>query len=212
MLDELTLYLGRAGVQSIILVNQDSIYKGYKKAFDSIESLEDKDICILCHDDIKVFNDPREFLPILIEQLGKVDTGFVGVAGTTHLSPNATWWDQTLWRKGKHSGLVFHVQGDVMESTFYGNYRQTVCLDGLFLAATVKTIRAVGLEKPNHFPGEWDFYDIHYTVSAHKKGLKNYTVPIFIKHQSRGELVGRDSWHKNREAFIKNTSLPIVLG
>ena len=85
-------------------------------------------------------------------------------------------------------------------------------MDGLFLAATVKTLRKVGLEKPEYFPGEWDFYDIHYTVTARKQGWRNFTVPLFIKHESRGELVGRDSWHKNREAFIKNTSLPIVIG
>jgi len=34
---------------------------------------------------------------------------------------------------------------------------------------------------------------------------------IKIFHNSRGELVGRDSWHKNREAFIANNDLPIEI-
>ena len=33
--------------------------------------------------------------------------------------------------------------------------------------------------------------------------------PISIIHDSSGELVGRDSWHKNREAFIHNVKLPL---
>lgn len=209
-LKDLISYLSRAGVKPTILVNQKSIYTGYKKAFKSVD-VEDDDICIMCHDDIKIFNDPKEFTSILLEKLYKNTTGFVGVAGTTYLSEDAVWWNKSLWNQGKHSGLVFHVQDNILETTFYGNYREVVCLDGLFLATTGRVLNKIGLAKPSYFEGEWDFYDIHYTITARKQGLRNFTVPLFIKHESIGELVGRDSWHKNREAFIKNTPLPIVI-
>jgi hypothetical protein len=57
----------------------------------------------------------------------------------------------------------------------------------------------------------WDFYDIHYTTTAHHLGFENHTVPVDLIHHSNGELVGRDSWHKNRKAFIANTKLPIKI-
>ena len=75
-------------------------------------------------------------------------------------------------------------------------------MDGVFLAATIKTLRSIQLTKPAAFQGAWDFYDIFYTFQTHLKNKKNYTVPIQIRHESIGELAGRDSWHKNREAFI----------
>ena len=95
--------------------------------------------------------------------------------------------------------------------TFYGPYDNVAVLDGLFLAAKAKNLKTVGLEKPQYFEGEWDFYDIHYTTTALKHGMKNRAVPIPMIHHSSGQLVGRDSWHKNRQAFINNNTLPIIL-
>ena len=57
----------------------------------------------------------------------------------------------------------------------------------------------IGLEKPDYLKGGWDFYDIHYTLTAHKMGFENKTIPIAIVHHSPGELVGRDSWHINKD-------------
>jgi len=84
-------------------------------------------------------------------------------------------------------------------------------LDGLFLAARAKVIRDIGLQKPEYFEGEWDFYDIHYTSKAFLQGYINKVLDMNILHNSRGELVGRDSWHKNRLAFIEKTDLPLKL-
>ena len=83
-----------------------------------------------------------------------------------------------------------------------------VVLDGLFLAASAKTLRKVGLEKPDYLIGDWDFYDLHYTFTAFKKGLTNVTVNLKIAHLSAGDLVGREGWEENRQAFIKEHELP----
>jgi len=207
----LSSYLSRAGVGSKFLVGQKSIFEGYANAFKRFD-IQDDDIVIMCHDDIEILTEQSAFLDIIVSNCMKHDTGFVGVAGTTHLSQDAVWWNHNLWQQGKHRGHVFHGK-DILtaDSTYYGKPDQVVCMDGLFLAANGKVLREVGLDKPEYFEGDWDFYDIHYTVTAHKKKYKNRVVPIQILHNSKGELAGRDSWHKNRQAFIEKTNLPLSL-
>ena len=156
--------------------------------------------------------DPQEFINVLIKGSRKENSGFMGPAGTTYLSENAIWWEHELWQKGLHKGFVLHGES-IYESdyTFYGSPGRVVCLDGLFLAISGKSLNKIDLTKPLHFEGEWDFYDIHYTMQAHKKGLYNTVEPLFILHRSKGELVGRDSWHNNRSSFIKSTNLPVYV-
>ena len=156
--------------------------------------------------------DPQEFVRVLIRGARKENSGFMGPAGTTHLSESAIWWDHQLWSQQKHRGFVIHGE-NIYESeyTFYGSPGRVVCLDGLFLAIGGKSLKEVDLSKPKHFEGDWDFYDIHYTIQAHKKGLYNTVEPLFILHRSKGDLVGRDSWHKNRDSFIKATDLPVIV-
>ena len=192
------------------LVNQPSIFAGYQKAFTD-NDVQDDDIVILCHDDIEILSSPWVLKQCLMETL-KHDAGFIGVAGTKKLTEDAIWWNQNVWRSGGHSGIVWHGE-DIMSSdtTYYGQHGRVVVMDGLFLAASGKTLRSVGLSQPGYLPGGWDYYDIHYTLTAHKQGLKNKTVPLNILHNSKGELAGRDSWHANREAFIGHHRLPVTV-
>jgi len=206
--EKLLSYLSSCNVDTKILVGSKSIFSGYQKAFEHVKP-EDNDIIILCHDDIEILSSRDTFAKALSHRLVDSKTGFVGVAGTTLLSKDATWWNHQLWSQGKHRGFVFH--GDNLESsqsTYYGQNDKVIVLDGLFLAATAKVIRDIGLEKPEYLKGDWDFYDIHYTFTANQKGYNNYTVPIFILHNSFGNLAGRESWHDNRERFINKHSLP----
>jgi len=209
--NNLVSYLSSAGVEVKLLVNQDSIFKGYEKALQKVKP-DDSDIIILCHDDIQIDMPPQSFVKIL-SLLQNKTYGFIGPAGTTHLSENAVWWDQALWKEGKHRGAVHHINPEGKKYfTHYGAFEEVVVLDGLFLAARADLIKKVGLEKPYYFEGKWDFYDIYYTYEAHKQNYENHTVPIKITHLSRGELAGRDSWHKNRLAFINENrkDFPLV--
>ena len=207
----LSSYLSRCNISTKFLVGQKSIFSGYANAFKKF-NIQDNDIVIMCHDDIEILTDTEVFKNIIVQTCLQSETGFIGVAGTRELSLDAVWWNHGLWQQGKHRGHVYHGK-DILtaDSTFYGKPDQVVCMDGLFLAARGKVIREVGLEKPDHFEGDWDFYDIHYTVTAHKKGYKNKVVPISVLHNSHGELAGRESWHKNRLAFIDNNNLPIII-
>ncbi len=204
-------YLAKSGVMVKLLVNQDSIFSGYKKAFISTNPNPD-DIIILSHDDIRINLPFTSLVPGLKKALTK-DTGFVGVAGTTYLDKDLVWWDQKRWQQGYHRGAVYHAKGYQVNSkpTSYGPAGQVVCLDGLFLAARAKVLEEIDLAKPNYLEGDWDFYDIHYTLSAHARGYKNKAMLMPIVHYSVGELTGRDSWHKNRNLLYNKyeKELPI---
>ena len=213
--DKLLTFLSRCKINVFLISRAESIFKAYQRGFGYANPAEE-DIVIFCHDDIEIREEPEEFVAKLEAMFTESTTrGFVGAAGTTHLGETAVWWERTLWEARKHRGRVSHITPEGVE--YWTDYtpnkcptREVVVLDGLFLAATPKCIEAVGLEKPEYFTGEWDFYDIHYTSKAHDLGFVNKVMDFNILHHSRGELVGRDSWHENREAFIANTELPLI--
>ncbi len=190
-----------------------SIFEAYNSTLDIIsehgKALKDEDIFVLCHDDISIQTKPESFIKILKETTKPKNVGFVGVAGTTELGPDAVWWNHEKWQQNKHSGFALH--GKEMMPTYYGHYRRVVVLDGLFLACSWRTLKQINLTKPPYFIGDWDFYDLHYTLQAHKLGLSNLTVPIVVNHMSRGELVGKDGWQYNRLKFIENERLPVSI-
>jgi len=223
LIDTLSSY----GVEVKVLVNQQSIFSAYKKGVESCNA-DNKDIIICCHDDIDIRSSKSEFLSAVAKCVHE-KTGIVGPAGTTLLGEDAVWWNHDRWQQGLHRGCVNHFnlqkENSYYESrkmdgtkedgtgtitpTNYGPPGRVVALDGLFLAARKEVWEAIGLEKPEYFEGDWDFYDIHYTTSAHNLGYHNHAISLNLIHYSSGELVGRDSWYKNREAFIKNTVLPL---
>jgi hypothetical protein len=194
-------YLAICGIDVKLLVNQNSIFSGYEKALAKTDP-NPEDIIILSHDDVAVNMPYTGFTSIITKSITD-DTGFVGPAGTTYLGDDSVWWDHDRWNQGYHRGGVFHIskEKDQLETTIYGRNGQVVVLDGLFLAAKAKVLKEIGLRKPEYLKEHWDFYDLHYTLSAHRKGYINKTIPLPIIHYSRGELAGRDSWHTNREGF-----------
>jgi hypothetical protein len=204
-------YLKECGFEVHLLVNQKSIFSAYKEKINSLKLMKD-DLVILCHDDIEILLDKELFTPLLEKTLNKPDVGFVGVAGTKHLGQSGVWWDglQNPQSRTWLSGAVYHGESlNRCDLTYFGPPSQVVVLDGVFLAAKGKTLNSIQLDKPKSFSGEWDFYDIWYTYQTNNKKLKNFTLPIPLLHSSIGQVQGRDSWHQNREAFIKNASLPL---
>jgi hypothetical protein len=181
-----------------MLVGFNSIFEAYNKGFKKLNANPD-DIIILCHDDIQIYLN-QDIKTILNDALTK-DTGFVGVAGTKQLFNDAIWWN---WYNPQHmSGKVIHGSSSSNHLTTFGDCGQVAVLDGLFLACRASTLNIISMIKPITFEGNWDFYDIYYTIQTSLLGLKNKTVPIMVRHESMGELAGRDSWHKNRKAFIE---------
>ena len=115
----LSSYLSRAGISTKFLVGQKSIFSGYSNAVKRFD-IKDNDIVIMCHDDIEILTDTEVFKNIIVKSCSQIETGFVGVAGTTYLSQDAVWWNHQLWQQGKHRGHVYH-GSDIMtaDSTYY---------------------------------------------------------------------------------------------
>ena len=201
-------YFKRAGINHSWLVAEKSIFDAYANEIEQI-SPRDQDIVIMCHEDIEIWDDPQE-LKLQLDHCLDSHAGFIGVAGTTNLNRDAVWWDINQRKKGELRGFVWQGKD---RSTFYPNYfgapGRVTALDGCFLAASGKTLKSMNLRKPGHFTHSWDFYDLHYTLQAHKKGLENYVVPIHILHNSPGEMIAERGWAENRKGFLRVEDLPI---
>jgi|ETNvirenome_6_85_1030632.scaffolds.fasta_scaffold00393_16 hypothetical protein len=204
----LSEYLQNAGWQVCLLSGYSSIFEAYSDAI-TLHDIKAKDKVIMCHDDIDIMTDKKYFNMFIDEKLDNSDTGFVGVAGTCLLKHSGVWWEglnQPPGHLNPLSGLVYHGKPGTMRETYYGTCGQVSVLDGVFLATTGRVLHTISLKKPKFFTGDWDFYDIFYTAQTYLKDLKNYTIPISLIHNSPGDTRGRDSWHENKNAFIRHFS------
>jgi len=213
---EIEKYLTAAGWNVIYLENKKSIFDAYNEIIKT--TVKPEDYVIMCHDDISILTDKKVFNDLLNTYLDDEEVGFVGVAGTQFLPVNAVWWNDAS-KYNPNSGPMNPLKGMVyhgnsiyeMTPSFYGHHGQCVVLDGLFLAAKGETLLNIYLGKPEVFEGDWDFYDIYYTIQTHLGGKKNMCMPITVLHKSIGQM--KEGWYKNREAFIKmyRGALPIVI-
>lgn len=206
-------YLESVGVNVKLLVDKKSIFHAYSMGFNFIkeERPAPNDIVILCHDDIEILNSKEDFLLWLNWLSASRKVGFAGVAGTSTLASNAVWWDSEEWKKGSHRGYVQHAGKFANHWTYYGPPGKVAVLDGLFLAIKYEDLLGIQLNKPDYFVGNWDYYDIYYTSQAIMLGKENHVLPLFIRHESIGELAGKTGWESNRRAFIANNSLPLKI-
>lgn len=185
-----------------------SIYEGHSRNIERTPKNDD-DIIVMVHDDVEIlskYEDFRKYLSIC----NLPGVGFVGVAGSTTLGKDPVWWAGRA--AGESRGFVF--QGDnslTMMPNYFGTAGKVVVMDGCFLACSYKTLKSVGLEKPDYLSSNWDFYDIHLTTKAYLMGLTNYVVPILIRHESIGEM--RKDWYTAKQEFAKhhNQNLPLKI-
>lgn len=205
-----------------IQYDKTSIYEGYNDGVQELNekyTLQDDDIIIFSHDDIEYvtsFSELNKILKYSFTILPSV--GFLGVAGTKLLTEEAVWWNQLNWQQGFHRGFIFH--GNSMfdaKPTVYSPPgkeldRQVLVMDGVLLACQYKTLKLLGgWKKPDSFIGNWDFYDIYTTWRANRSNLRNFVVPIILRHMSFGNLAGREGWEANRKEFISLAALPMEI-
>jgi len=207
-------YFEKAGWELYVMDGCSSIFEAYEKGIDKAE-VSAKDYVVMCHDDIHILTNPEDFNSIIEGFLQKNKIGFLGVAGTRIFQESCVWWDGMQHPGQQHlSGSVYHGTTLMnMQSTHYGSTGRVVALDGVFLACKGSTLRTIKLSKPDDFQGNWDFYDMYYTLQAHMRNMDNYTIPLQIFHRSIGETAGKGSWHANKEALKARlwTKFPIGL-
>ena len=169
--------------------------KSLAQTYNEILSEAKTDIVVLCHDDI--YFDTNSWYHKLIKHFDKSDFGIIGMAGTTYMPQSGMWWED----RRKMIGIVNHESEGKKWTSKYAddlnnNIKQTVIVDGLFIAIHKKRIKHNFIED---FEG-FHFYDIPFCFENHISGVKVGVITnIRITHKSIGQT--NEQWEKNRILF-----------
>ena len=169
--------------------------KSLAQTYNEILSEAKTDIVVLCHDDI--YFDTNSWYHKLIKHSDKSDFGIIGMAGTTYMPASGMWWED----RRKMIGIVNHESEGKKWTSKYAddlnnNIKQTVIVDGLFIAIHKKRIKQNFNED---FKG-FHFYDIPFCFENHLSGVKVGVITnIRITHKSIGQT--NEQWEKNRILF-----------
>jgi len=179
--------------------------KSLSQVYNEILEESKTDIVVLCHDDI--YFDTTGWFHKIESHFKKSDYGILGVAGTTHMTETGRWWDL----RKKMIGIVNHESGGKKWTSKYSeefgnNIRETVVVDGVFIALSKSRIKHNFIEEFDGF----HFYDIPFCFENHLSGVKVGVITnIRITHKSIGQT--NEKWEENRELFVKKygENLPI---
>jgi GT2 family glycosyltransferase len=167
---------------------------------DRIDAENDDDVVVFVHDD--VWLDDFYFTDRVIEGLQQFDV--VGVAGNTRRQPRQETWG---FGPGAQRLDLPHLRGAIAHGSeplgkvgFYGPIVGACeLLDGVFIAASRKALRAHGVRFDPRFA--FHFYDLDFCRSARAEGLKLGTWPIAVTHRSTGNP-GTPEWRNARDAYF----------
>jgi hypothetical protein len=171
--------------------------KSLSEVYNEIIQESKTDIVVLCHDDI--YFDTTSWYYKLKSHFENTDYGILGVAGTTNMPKTGRWWDL---RKNM-IGIVNHESGGKKWTSKYSedfnkSIRQTVIVDGLFIALSKEKIKHNFDEE---FKG-FHFYDIAFCFRNHLESVKVGVITnIRITHKSIGQT--NEQWEQNRELFVE---------
>lgn len=181
------------------LENKDPLPVVYNKALKLAKS-EEYDCVILVHDDVELEHDPTHKLEDLF-----LDYDVVGVAGCS----NAKLGEPALWHimgggfnSGNLHGAVSHKISDTKKhTTGFGPFpTRVLMIDGVFMAINNKNYENVEFDETN--PAGFHFYDLDFSLTAHKKGLKVGVGDIYINHASPGLQSYTPDWLVGQKWFL----------
>ena len=173
--------------------------KSLSQVYNEILSESKTDIVVLCHDDI--YFDTNSWYHKLLKNFNKNDYGILGVAGTTYMPETGKWWETN--RRKNMIGIVNHESDGKKWTSKYSedlnnNIRQTVIVDGLFIALDKRKIKSNFIEE---FKG-FHFYDLSFCYENYLKDVKiGVMTNIRITHKSIGQT--NDQWEENRIQFAE---------
>jgi hypothetical protein len=186
---------GNKKVEVIEKINNGE--KSLSEVYNEIIQESKTDIVVLCHDDI--YFDTTSWYYKLKSHFETSDYGILGVAGSTNMPETGRWWDL---RKNM-IGIVNHESGGKKWTSKYSeefnkSIRQTVIVDGLFIALSKEKIKHNFDEE---FKG-FHFYDIAFCFRNHLENVKVGVITnIRITHKSIGQT--NEQWEQNRELFVE---------
>ena len=188
--------------------------KGISTCYNAIiNAAIEKDITYLvfAHDDIYL-SDTFTF-DKLHTCFNEHDADVVGVAGSKQFNlQRGLKYGRAAWHTGSErsmwSGAVYHPVKETKGQWYCTNFgpspAKVICLDGLFLAVKVESLKKSSVKFDERF--DFDFYDLDFCISCHKAGLAVYTMPIAIFHNSHGEGLLTDRYLETQKLFIKKYS------
>ena len=204
---EFTEYLKKSsGFKKIEVIEKiNNGEKSLAEVYNEILNESKTDIVVFCHDDI--YFDTPSWYSKLLKHFEKTDYGIIGVAGTTHMSETGRWWDE----KKSMIGIVNHESGgkkwvSKYSEDFNNNVRQSVIVDGLFIAVSKGRIKSNFNES---FKG-FHFYDVSFCFENYLKDVKVGVIAnIRITHKSIGQT--NQQWEDNRIQFadLYKDNLPV---
>jgi GT2 family glycosyltransferase len=182
-----------------ILYNNKDI--GLSKFYNSVINNQENDkyeAIICCHDDISL----RFANLTAAAKDSLINYDVVGVAGG--VNPKIV--ERNLWhwmvQRDEYRGIAAH--GDKLENmyvTSFGNTPANVqVLDGVFLMFRPKRLRESNARFDESFI--WHHYDIDFSLTCNKQGVKLGVWPILIYHQSPGlRDINDPKWVKSNDYF-----------
>jgi len=164
----------------------------YKKGLDDSQY----DIVLFVHDDIIV--NTKNWGRKLIKHFNDTNYGILGVAGTTKLSEEGTWWSS----RNDMVGIVNHKHQNHTYTSKYSanlgeNIVKAILVDGVFFAVQKDRLK---YEFDINVKG-FHFYDIDFTFGNHIAGCDvGVMFDIRITHLSIGQT--NEKWEANKAIFV----------
>jgi len=197
--EDTLLYKTKAGKDVFFKeYNKDSLQKVYNKAID-FAIKENIEYLVLVHDDVILENFNKKKLD---ENFKEFD--MFGVAGTSEvkLQKPALWhiMGGGICSDNLH-GAVAHIFGKRKSMTSFGPYPSRVLMiDGVFMAISRKVFKKVRFDE--ECPSKFHFYDLDYSLSAHKAGFKVGVSDVYVTHASPGLREFTEEFNKGQDWFL----------
>lgn len=174
--------------------NKNSLASLYNLAINRANA-HNHDALILVHDDIIFEHNPIPKLNRLFDQFD-----VVGVAGASNVNLQSP----ALWHimgQGHLHGAVAHGDHDSKWMTSFGKYpNRAVMIDGVFMALNRAAIERASFDERN--PARFHFYDLDFSLSCHKMGLRVGVGDIMITHNSPGLREFTEDWKAGERWFL----------
>ncbi len=171
--------------------------KSLTEVYNEILTESQDDYVVLLHDDI--YFEKSGWVRKVLKHFEDSDYGILGVAGTTYLPKSGQWWED----RSKMVGIVNHEhQGKKWESRYSdslgGDIKQTVIVDGLFLAINKKRIKKTFNEEVKGF----HMYDVDFCFRNYVEGVKVGVIfDVRVTHKSIG--MTNEQWENNKIQFAE---------
>ena len=182
-----------------------SIYQKYNLGIERWKNvgLEDEDILVFCHADVKILDEHfEEKLNYAFQK--NPNLAVAGIIGSKTLDEQGGWW---LTSVENHKGHLIQWT-DENEGNKYdlnrgeGNHFDMCVLDGLCLFVRGSYAKNNRFDEET-FVNSYNFYDYDYCLMALENKMNVGVLDILLEHKSAGYGIYEHDWISNKDKFIQ---------